>query len=385
MPLKHTLYWRLSGFYFFYFAVLGVLIPYWGLYLQWQGFSAKEIGELTAILLATRIIAPNLWGWIADHHGGRMSIVRLASLAGMISFFALFFNNGYAWIASGMLIFSFFWNASLPQFEVVTLQHLGRQSHYYSKVRLWGSIGFIVAVIGLGALLEVTDADIIPYALLFGLIAIWLVSITIPEPSSQQAYLEHIPLFTILKRPEILAFLSICVLVQASHGPYYTFYTIYLEQHHYNRSLIGQLWALGVIAEIIIFLFMHNWLPRFGLRLVLLTSLLLSSLRWLIIGFFPDSLLLLLFAQLLHAASFGSFHAAAMSWTHHYFTGKNQGKGQALYSSIAYGLGGAIGSLVSGYFWLSPGPTIIFSIAAASTMIAFIICLKWLYDPKLTL
>jgi len=382
VPLKHTPYWPLSGFYFFYFAALGILVPYWGLYLQWEGFSAEEIGELTAILLATRIVAPNLWGWIADRHGGRMSIVRLASLAGAIAFIALLFNNGYSWIAVGMLAFSFFWNASLPQFEVVTLQHLAHNSHYYSKIRLWGSIGFIVAVVSIGALLEVVDASIIPYAMLFALLAIWVVSLTISEPPSQPVDLEHPPLLSLLKRPEVIAFLSICVLVQISHGPYYTFYTIYLEQHHYSRSLIGQLWALGVVAEIIIFLFMHNWLPRFGLRLVLLLSLLLSSLRWLMIGFFPDSLVLLILAQLLHAASFGSFHAAAMSWIHHYFTGKNQGQGQALYSSIGYGLGGAIGSLASGYFWLSPGPTVTFSLAAASTLLAFIICFKWLHNPK---
>jgi len=382
VPLKNTPYWRLSGFYFFYFASLGVLVPYWGLYLQWEGFSAREIGELTAILLATRIVAPNIWGWIADHRGQRMSIVRLASFVGALAFSAILLSNSYVWIASVLLVFSFFWNASLPQFEATTLQHLGEHSHHYSKIRLWGSVGFIIIVAGLGILLEYYDASIVPYVMLLSLIAIWLVSLTVPESSSRHLSLDHQPLLAILKRPEVIAFLSICVLVQISHGPYYTFYTIYLEQHSYSRSLIGQLWALGVVAEIIVFLFMHHWLPRFGLRLVLLVSLLLSTLRWLIIGFYPDSITLLLFAQCLHAASFGSFHAAAITWIHHYFTGKNQGRGQALYSSIGFGAGGAIGSLLSGYFWLSPGPTATFSMAALATLIAFFIGLRWLKDPQ---
>jgi len=378
VPHKNTPYWRLSGFYFFYFASLGVLVPYWGLYLQWEGFSAQEIGELTAILLATRIVAPNIWGWIADHRGQRMSIVRLASFVGAIAFSAILFGNSYLWISGVLFIFSFFWNASLPQFEATTLQHLGEHSHHYSKIRLWGSVGFIVTVAGLGLLLEYFDASIVPYFMLLSLVAIWLVSLTVPESSSRHLSLEHQPLLTILKRPEVIAFLSICVLVQISHGPYYTFYTIYLEQYGYSRSLIGQLWALGVIAEIIVFLFMHRWLPRFGIRLVLLVSLLLSTLRWLIIGFYPESMALLLFAQCLHAASFGSFHAAAITWIHQYFTGKNQGRGQALYSSIGFGAGGAIGSLFSGYFWLSPGPTVTFSLAALATFIAFLIGLRWL-------
>ncbi|NOQ93556.1 MAG: MFS transporter [Methylophaga sp.] len=381
MPHKNTPYWRLSGFYFFYFASLGVLVPYWGLYLQWEGFSAQEIGELTAILLATRIVAPNIWGWIADHRGQRMSIVRLASFVGAIAFSAILFSNSYLWIAGVLFVFSFFWNASLPQFEATTLQHLGEHSHHYSKIRLWGSVGFIITVAGLGMLLEYYDASIVPYIMLLSLIAIWIISLTVPESSSRHLSLEHQPILAILKRPEVIAFLSLCILVQISHGPYYTFYTIYLEQHGYSRSLIGQLWALGVVAEIVIFLFMHHWLPRFGLRLVLLISLILSTVRWLIIGFYPDSLGLLLFAQLLHAASFGSFHAAAITWIHHYFTGKNQGRGQALYSSIGFGAGGAIGSLCSGYFWVSPGPTATFSMAALTTLIAFFIGLRWLKDP----
>ena len=381
MPLKHTPYWRLSGFYFFYFASLGVLVPYWGLYLQWQGFAAKEIGELTAILLATRIVAPNIWGWIADHRGKRMAIVRFASLAYAIAFSAILLNNSYIWIAGVMLVFSFFWNASLPQFEATTLQHLGDHHHHYSKIRLWGSIGFIVTVAGLGSLLEYFDASIVPYMMLLNMVAIWLLSLTVPESSSRHLSLTHQPLTTILKRPEVIAFLSICFLIQLSHGPYYTFYTIYLEQHGYSPSLIGQLWALGVIAEVIIFLFMHRWLPHFGIRKVLLVSLLFSTLRWLLIGFFPDSLTILLFAQLLHAASFGTFHVAAIAWVHHHFVGKNQGRGQALYSSIGFGAGGVIGSLFSGYLWLYPGPTFTFVISAIATSIAFIIGFIWLKDP----
>lgn len=381
--MKHTPYWRLSGFYFFYFITLGILIPYWGLYLQWQGFSAREIGELTAIILASRIIAPNIWGWIADRSNKRMPIIRFASFVATLAFSMLFLGDSYLWIATVMLLFSFFWNAALPQFEVVTLQHLGNQSHHYSKIRLWGSIGFIITVIALGWLLEVFDESLIPYTIIFSLAAIWFISLTVPESThQQQTIVKPQPLLAILKRPEILAFFAICLLIQLSLGPYYTFYTIYLEQHLYSRSLIGLLWALGVVAEIIAFLFMHHWLPKYGIRKILLSSLLLNSLRWLIIGFFPESLPLLLTAQLLHAASFGTFHAAAIAWVHKNFIGSNRGKGQAIYSSVSFGIGGASGSFLSGYFWLSPGPTAIFSMAAIASTIAFFIGLRWLTNKK---
>jgi PPP family 3-phenylpropionic acid transporter len=377
-PFTTTPYWRLSGFYFFYFASLGVFVPYWGLYLQWQGFSAQEIGELTAIFLGTRIIAPNIWGWIADHHGQRMKIVRLASIIGTLIFSAILLNNSYLWIAVVILLFSIFWNATLPQFEANTLQHLGEQSHHYSKIRLWGSIGFIIAVSVLGVLFETISIEAMPIALIITMTGIWLVSLTVPESAARHLSLDHQPLTQLLKQPTVLAFFAVCFLTLLSHGPYYTFYTIYLEQHGYSRTLIGQLWALGVIAEIVIFLLMHRWLPKYGIRLVLIISLILSTYRWLLIGFFPDNLTLILIAQLLHAASFGSFHAAAIAWVHQHFIGKNQARGQALYSSIGFGAGGVLGSLLSGYFWLSPGPTMTFFMAAMTTFLATLIALRWL-------
>jgi len=227
-------------------------------------------------------------------------------------------------------------------------------------------------------LFETISIEAMPIALIITMTGIWLVSLTVPESAARHLSLDHQPLTQLLKQPTVLAFFAVCFLTLLSHGPYYTFYTIYLEQHGYSRTLIGQLWALGVIAEIVIFLLMHRWLPKYGIRLVLIISLILSTYRWLLIGFFPDNLTLILIAQLLHAASFGSFHAAAIAWVHQHFIGKNQARGQALYSSIGFGAGGVLGSLLSGYFWLSPGPTMTFFMAAMTTFLATLIALRWL-------
>ena len=381
-PYTTTPYWRLSGFYFFYFASLGVFVPYWGLYLQWQGFSAQAIGELTAIFLGARIIAPNLWAWLADFHGQRMRIVRVTSIIGTIAFSAILLDNSYIWIAVVMLVFSIFWNATLPQFEANTLQHLGKNSHHYSKIRLWGSIGFIFTVTTLGIVFEKISIDLMPIALIITMTGIWVMSLSVPESSDHNLTHKQLPLRDILKQPAILAFFTVCFLVILSHGPYYTFYSIYLEQNGYSRTLIGQLWALGVLAEVIVFIFMHRFIPRYGLRLILILSLLLSTLRWLLIGLFPNMITVLLFAQLLHAASFGTFHAAAIAWVHQHFVGKNQARGQALYSSIGFGAGGVLGSLTSGYLWDNPGPTFTFILAGISTLLATYIAFKWLNFDK---
>ena len=371
-------YWRLSGFYFFYFASLGALVPYWGLYLKSSGFSAHDIGVFMAIIMGTKIVSPNIWGWIADHLGHRMLIVRVGSLLAAITFAGVFLSNNYWWLLMVMVAFSFFWNAALPQFEATTFNHLGSFTHRYSSIRLWGSIGFIIAVAAIGSVLDVQGAGILPFVLVVLFTGIWLTSLLVPEQAAQHLPVEHSSLGQLLKRPQVLALLVVCFLMQMSHGPYYTFYTIYLEEHAYSSWLIGQLWSLGVIAEVALFLLMHYLVPRFGLRNLLLVSLLLAALRWVMIGYFVDTLWVLVIAQTLHAASFGIYHASAIELIHRYFTGPHQGKGQALYSSLSFGAGGAMGSLYSGLIWDSMGATIAYAIASAVALLAFIISWIWI-------
>jgi PPP family 3-phenylpropionic acid transporter len=363
-------YWRLSGFYLFYFASLGTLVPYWSLYLKSLGFSLTEIGELVAILMATKIVAPYVWGWIADHTGQRMVIVRIASLLAAIAFAGVFAVTSYWWLAAVMVVFSFFWNASLPQFEATTMNHLGNDTWRYSSIRLWGSVGFIITAAGLGPLLDSYGAGVLP-AIVIGLfIAIWLSSLAVPESAAGHLPLDQEPLRKVLGRPLVVALLCVCFLMQASHGPYYAFFTLYLEDFGYSRSLIGQLWGLGVIAEIGVFLMMPRLLPRFGARRLLLAAVGLTTLRWLLIAVFAAYVPVILFAQTLHAASFGLYHAVAIYMIHTQFTGVHQGRGQALYSSLSFGAGGAAGSLVSGYLWTGINPEAMFLLAAVTSLCA---------------
>lgn len=366
-------YWRLSGFYFFYFASLGALLPYWGLYLKSLGYDITAIGNVMAIIMATKIISPNIWGWIADHTGRRMAIVRIGSLCAALAFAGVFFQDGFVWLAIVMMLFSFFWNAALPQFEATTFNYLGDNAHRYSSIRLWGSIGFIVTVWGLGSVMQGQGIQLLPW-ILFGLFAaIWINSLLVPEEAAGHLPLDHTPLRKILSQPHVLGLLLVCFLLQAGHGPYYTFYSIYMKSHGYSLSQIGGLWALGVIAEVIVFLWMHRLVPKFGLRNLLLASLLLAVVRWLLIGLFPEHLSVMLLAQCLHAATFGIFHAAAIQLIHTYFRGKHQGKGQALYSSLSFGAGGALGSFYSGYVYDYFGALQMFVIAAAISLLAFFI------------
>ena len=173
-----------------------------------------------------------------------------------------------------------------------------------------------------------------------------------------------------LKQPAVVSLLLVCFLLQASHGPYYTFYSLYMVEHGYSETVIGQLWALGVVAEIAVFLKMHHWLPRFGARKLMLVAAALTALRWLLIALFVEQIWVMAFAQTLHAASFGVYHAVSIHLIHHLFTGRHQGRGQALYSSLSFGAGGAVGSLLAGYVWDGIGAQWTYILAAATAVLA---------------
>jgi MFS transporter, PPP family, 3-phenylpropionic acid transporter len=373
-------YWKLSGFYFFYFASLGVLVPYWSLYLKSLGYSSLAIGTLVAILPATKLVAPYIWGWLADYTRRSMFIIRVSSVLALLSFSLVFLSQQLLWLTFAMLLFSFFWNATLPQFEAMTLNHLGEDSHHYSMIRLWGSLGFIVIVVLIGELLQTFGTDVIPMVVLITFGFILLFSFIVPEKLNTP-HTDHSPIWHVIRQPKVMAFLVVCFLMLCSHGPYYTFYTIFLEEQGYSSHMIGVLWAVGVVAEVVIFLLMHRLLPTFGARKLLVVTLMLTTIRWLLIGFYVDDLVMLFLAQLIHAFSFGVFHSVGISLVHDYFIGNHQGRGQALYASMSFGAGVAVGSLISGLLWDSMGASVLFVFAACCTATALLIVWRYVEPP----
>ncbi|MCH2159039.1 MAG: MFS transporter [Oleiphilaceae bacterium] len=355
---------KLSVFYFAYFALLGVMAPYLGLFLESEGFSAAEIGQLTGLLMATKVIAPNVWGLIADRTQKRLLLIRLGAFLTLVSYLGFFFAESFWYYALMIIAFSFFWNAILAQFEVITLHNLGADVDRYSLVRVWGSIGFVVAVIALGYIFEERGVGLFPIALLIIMSGIALSTcMRFDEPVAQQGHEISHSLSEDLKRNRAYLFFVICFLLQFSHAAYYSYFSLYMEQLGYDKLSIGIFWALGVIAEVALFFVMHHWHRKHAVPLIMGIALLFSALRWAMIAGASEYILVLVIAQLLHAFSFGAMHAVSIRFVHEHFHAKNQGRAQALYSSLGFGLGGFVGAFViaalveeSGYanlFWIS--------------------------------
>jgi PPP family 3-phenylpropionic acid transporter len=367
-------YLQLSSFYFFYFSCLGAFLPYWPLYLNDKNFSAYEIGMITGVMIGTKIIAPNLWGWIADKTGLRHRVIQLGTFCSFVIFMFASTIENFASMLTLIFFFSFFWNASLPQFEAVTMNALGSSYNKYSQIRLWGSLGFIISVLSLSVLTNKFGISAVPLCICFYLFLTWLVTLFIKSPNAVSKTHNN-SLMSIVMKPAVVGILISCFLMQLSHGPFYAFFAIYLSENSYNTNLIGIIWSLGVIAEILIFMKISSWIPKYGLQNLFIISFIFAVARWLLISFFADNIILVVIATLFHAITYGMYHAVSISLIHEYFTGELQGRGQALYSSVSFGLGGSIGSFYSGYLWESAGGSTVFLYASLFAFLGFIVSL----------
>ena len=370
----HTVpYWRLSGFYFFHFAFIGAFAPYWSLYLKHLSFSALQIGMLMSLLHVTRVFAPAAWGWLADHTGRRLLIVQVAALAGLASYCGVFFGESFGWMFVIMALMSFFWSASLPLIEATTLSYLGESTARYGRIRVWGSVGFILAVTATGYLLDAAGIASLLWAVLGLKLGIVIFSRQIPEGEVMVHPADGTSIGQIFRRPEVLAFFAACMLMALAHGPYYTFYSIYLVEHGYSKSIVGWLWAIGVICEIGIFFLMPQLMHRFRLKQIMAFSFGCAIARFLMIGWGVDWPAMILLAQALHAATYGAHHATAMMVVHQFFRGRHQAKGQALYTSLTFGLGGTLGGIFSGYAWEWLGAGLTFTVSSIAVLLGLIL------------
>jgi MFS transporter, PPP family, 3-phenylpropionic acid transporter len=275
-----------------------------------------------------------------------------------------------------MAVMSFFWGGSLPLVEATTLTYLGAGTARYGRIRLWGSVGFILAVTCVGAWLDRFPMRSLPGILLAMLLGILACTQTLPAGRSTPHPHSEGSALAIVRRPEVAAFFLACFFMTVAHGPLYVFFSIYLVDHGYSKSAVGVLWALGVVCEILVFLYLPQLFGRFSLRAILIGSFAISVARFLLIGWSVDCVVLMTLAQVMHAATFGAYHCAALALVHRYFEGPNQARGQALYSSLTFGAGGALGGLMSGYTWERFGAPMTFSLAAIAALLGLLCLLR---------
>jgi PPP family 3-phenylpropionic acid transporter len=352
---------RLSAFYFTFFAYGGAYVAYFPLYLASRGLGAVEIAWVLALPPIARIFAPAAWGWLADRTGAHRAVVAFSCAATAVSFGLLPFTEHVAVLIGLMSVLS---AGALPIVEAITLGSLAGHPGRYGPIRLWGSVGFIAVVLAGGAWLDFQPVSTLPAALaVFSAAAL---AVALALPSIEPPAVSQAPPVLLTREVRALFAAGFCNAV--AHGALYAFLSLHLEALGYSATSIGMLWTLGVLAEIAVFLYLPQLFRRFSLSTILVFSLASGVVRFLIIGWAAGELWLVLLAQLLHAATFGSFHAASVAAVHRVFPEHAQARGQTLFSGFVYGAGAAAGLLISGWAWAGGGAALAFSVSALAAL-----------------
>jgi MFS transporter, PPP family, 3-phenylpropionic acid transporter len=350
---------RLSAFYFTFFAYIGASVAYLPLYLAHRGLSAVEIAAVLALPPAARIFAPAVWGWVADRTGAHRAIVAFSCAVTALAFGLMPFTEHIAILIALMGVLA---GGALALVETITLGSLSGQAGRYGPIRLWGSVAFLAVVLAGGVWLDYQPVSTLPAIIVLLMLVAFAVALALP--SIKRAAVSDQAVFRLGAAARALLAAGFCNAV--AHGALYAFLSLHLEALGYSGTMIGVLWTLGVAAEVLVFLWLPQLFRRFSLATILVWSVLCGVLRFVAIGWAAGELWIVLLAQSLHAATFASFHAAAVAAVHRVFPEHAQARGQTLFSSVSYGAGAAVGMVLAGWAWHGGGAPLAFSLSAAA-------------------
>ncbi|CAM3687465.1 MFS transporter [Polynucleobacter antarcticus] len=364
--------WAFGSFFFLYFAYVGLVSPFASLFFLERGFSVIEIAVLMSMLQITRIVGPFSWGWLSDYLSNRTGIIQFCACLAAIVFLSIFYLQSYAAFFVWMFVLHTILSSLMPLGESATVHALFKDNSFdkrYGRLRLWGSIGFIVMVLFAGELFQRKGIELYPIVGTVVLICLALVTFRLHEPKMERRKMVKGELLLVLLNPDVRWFLLSGFFMIFAHAALYVFYSLYLADLGYNKFQIGLFWALGVFAEVLFFYFQSKVLSRLDPEVVLQAAFGIGVIRFVLIAFFPITWVLIL-AQVMHAATFGAHHSAATKLLQRWFTGPLQARGQALMATVSYGLGGTFGGLAAGWLWDATEPRNVFVMSALACGLA---------------
>jgi PPP family 3-phenylpropionic acid transporter len=360
-------------FYFCYYAALGAYTPYIGRFVEAHGHGGAVVGTVLGLWYGSRIIGPPVWAWIC-HHSREPGYWFVAGCALTLLCFAGFVFTHEAWsLFTVMAVFGFFYNAVMPQFEGMTLAALGDNTHEYGRIRVWGSLGFLLVASSYGALLDRLGSLAFPWITL----PLFLATLACAWPHRRDpAPRDQAPpagtLLELARRPGVPRFLLIALLMQVGFGPFYVFYTLHLQAQGHGGLAIGLLWGLGVAIEIAMFWQAPKLIARYGAPRLMAQCLAVTVLRWIATALYPQSLPLMALAQATHCLGFAVFHACCMQLMAGFFRGRDGARGQSLLYGFSSGVGGVIGAVLSALLWEQGRGLASFLGGAAVTLLALL-------------
>lgn len=358
--------------YFAYFAFVGIFSPYLSLWFDARGLSIAEIAVLMALPQALRIVAPPCWGWLADRGGRRVALLRGAAAGALVVVLLFPLASSPLQYAILMLLLFGLTAAQMPIGEAIALDVAGGDAGRYGRMRLWGSVGFILAVLAGGPALDAFGLHALPALMALPMALLVAVTLRLREPRPTRAAATGAPVLARLREPAIVAFLVSAFLMVFAHAALYAFFSLFLERHGYGTTAIGAIWGVGVAAEIMLFLLQRRLFERASPMRLLAFSFLVCALRFAMVAVSGGALWVLLCAQTMHAVTFGLHHSASMAVLHRWFEPAQQARAQAAFIVVAYGFGGTLGGLAAGWLWEHVSPGAAFHGAGAAALAGWV-------------
>ncbi|MDA8402935.1 MAG: MFS transporter [Desulfobacteraceae bacterium] len=352
----------LSIQYFLYFGVLGLFLPYFNLYCYHIGFSGFEIGVLSSVRTLTTALFPMLWGALADRFLIRRPIYVLCSFTSTAIWALYLLTTDFEAMLAITVFYGIFYAPIIAFLESFSMDLLGREKNRYGQLRAWGSFGFILIVVVAGRLIDAISTEIIIVLILAGSLIHAFLSLAIPSARGSRATGFSANARTLLNR-RVLVFLFCAFMMLVSHGTYYGFMSIHLENLGFSGSFIGIAWAIASTAEILVMVNSERILRRFSHEKILMVAFGAAVIRWAIL-YVATSAPLILFSQTLHALTYGAFHVASILYMDKLTPDSAKTLGQTVNNAVTYGFGIMVGFLFNGYFFERIGAPALFAISA---------------------
>ncbi len=357
---------RLSFFYAAVFLVIGFLVPFWPVWLKSRGVTEAEIGLLLAAGMWVRAVSNPLIAQAADRHGSRRRMIVIMSW-GALAAYALFVPaHGFWPLLAVSVVTAVFFSPMLPLGETVTMAKVRTDGLDYGRMRLWGSISFILAATVGGYVLAGRPEDVVLWMVLGALGLVVAAAAAMPDAMVPAGVpRRRAPLAGLLRDPGFLGFLLCASLLQASHSVYYGVATLHWRAAGYSATTIGALWAEGVVAEVALFAFSGAAVARLGPRGLLLLAAAAGMVRWTVLGMSTE-LPALVAVQFLHAFTFGATHLATMHFIARNVAPEVAATAQSLYSSTAMGAVMGLVMMSTGWLYESFAGAAFYAMAALS-------------------
>jgi MFS transporter, PPP family, 3-phenylpropionic acid transporter len=371
---------------FCYFAAMGAFTLYAPLWFRDLGLSALAIGSIASLQSWTRVFAPYSWAWLADRSNDRTRLMKAAGVLCVVFALALALSGrwGVAAVTACVVLLFIANGAVIPMMEASLAHHLnlaagGGAGGRYGRARVWGSVGFIAAALLFGTLLHTLGIRTWPWLvlLLWGLLALSLWHLPLGDDPPQAEH-DAVPAGTwaVLRRPEVAWCFAGIFLTVLAHVSLYAFFALFAASYGMSESTIGLLWSVGVLVEIGFFWTQGHWFERLSMHNWLLLAAGVSTLRFAAMAAFGHWMVVLVLTQMTHAITFAAQHAACITLVARYFPGRLRGRGQAMYTTLGYGLSGVVGGVAGGALIERWGYPAVFWASSAAALLAMLCLLR---------